>query len=73
MGWMVTEIGRQPWIIYNVVRTAAALTPAPGLVISFYVSTAIYIVLGVVCGLLLLRLAVLSRREGAGELEGEEV
>jgi cytochrome bd ubiquinol oxidase subunit I len=73
MGWMVTEIGRQPWIIYNVVRTAAALTPAPGLVISFYVSAAIYIVLGVVCGLLLLRLAVLSRREGAGELEGEEV
>jgi cytochrome bd ubiquinol oxidase subunit I len=73
MGWMVTEIGRQPWIIYNVVRTAAALTPAPGLVISFYVSTAIYIVLGLVCGLLLLHLAAVSRREGEGNVEGEQV
>ena len=30
-GWMVTEVGRQPWIIYGVLRTADAVTPMPGL------------------------------------------
>src|SRR5690606_15303902 len=26
-GWMTTEIGRQPWIVYNVMRTADGVTP----------------------------------------------
>lgn len=42
-GWTVTEVGRQPWIIYNVMRTADAVTPMPGIVYSFYLFTAIYI------------------------------
>jgi cytochrome d ubiquinol oxidase subunit I len=29
-GWMVTEIGRQPWIVQGVMRTAEAVTTAPG-------------------------------------------
>ena len=60
-GWMVTEIGRQPWIIYGIVRTAAAITPAPGLLWSFWISTAIYIALGTTCSALLLRLAAGTR------------
>jgi cytochrome d ubiquinol oxidase subunit I len=60
-GWMVTEIGRQPWIIYGVVRTSQAITPAPGLVISFLASTAIYIGLALALVLLLLRLAAKTR------------
>jgi cytochrome d ubiquinol oxidase subunit I len=28
-GWMTTEIGRQPWVVYGVMRTADALGPAP--------------------------------------------
>ena len=32
-GWVVTEVGRQPWIVYNIVRTADAVTPMPGLVV----------------------------------------
>jgi cytochrome d ubiquinol oxidase subunit I len=68
-GWMVTEIGRQPWIIYGVFRTANAITPAPGLVLSFVVSTAIYIVLTVVTVLFLLRLADLSRRADRSGVE----
>ncbi|HXA41415.1 MAG TPA: cytochrome ubiquinol oxidase subunit I [Candidatus Solibacter sp.] len=60
-GWMVTEIGRQPWIIYGVVRTAAAITPAPGLLWSFWISTAIYVALGTTCAALLLRLAGATR------------
>jgi cytochrome bd ubiquinol oxidase subunit I len=28
-GWFTTEIGRQPWIIYGVMRTADAVSPVP--------------------------------------------
>ena len=42
-GWTVTEVGRQPWIIYGVMRTADAVTPMPGIVYSFYLFTAIYV------------------------------
>jgi cytochrome d ubiquinol oxidase subunit I len=44
-GWTVTEVGRQPWIIYNVMRTADAVTPMPGIQYSFYVFTTIYLTL----------------------------
>jgi len=30
-GWTVTEVGRQPWIIYGVLRAADAVTPMPGI------------------------------------------
>lgn len=42
-GWTVTEVGRQPWIIYNVMRTADAVTPMPGIAYSFYLFSAVYI------------------------------
>jgi cytochrome d ubiquinol oxidase subunit I len=42
-GWTVTEVGRQPWIIYGVMRTADAVTPMPGIAYSFYLFTAIYV------------------------------
>lgn len=41
-GWTVTEVGRQPWIIYGVMRTADAVTPMPGIAYSFYLFSAIY-------------------------------
>jgi cytochrome d ubiquinol oxidase subunit I len=63
-GWMVTEIGRQPWIIYGLVRTADSITPAPGLVLSFALSTLVYIGLGTTTVLLLLRLAASTRKPG---------
>ncbi len=47
-GWMVTELGRQPWIIQGVMKTADAVTPMPGLVVSFIVTTAIYVLLAAV-------------------------
>jgi cytochrome bd ubiquinol oxidase subunit I len=46
-GWTVTEVGRQPWIIHNVMRTVDAVTPMPGIAYSFYVFTAIYVSLTV--------------------------
>ena len=47
LGWMVTEFGRQPWVIYNFLRTKDAVTPAPGLNISFLVFSIIYILLSI--------------------------
>ena len=54
-GWVVTEVGRQPWIVYNLFRTADAVTPMPGLVYPFALFTAIYIFLAVVVVWLLYR------------------
>jgi cytochrome bd ubiquinol oxidase subunit I len=46
-GWTVTEVGRQPWIIHGVMRTADAVSPMPGLVVPFLGFTALYIGLAV--------------------------
>jgi len=54
-GWTVTEVGRQPWIIYGVMRTADAVTPMPGIAWSFYLFTAVYISLSVIVTFLLYR------------------
>jgi len=54
-GWVVTEVGRQPWIIYGVMRTAEAVTPVPGLVVPFVTFTLLYILLAVITVWLLLR------------------
>ncbi len=29
-GWVVTEVGRQPWVVYGILPTAEAVNPAPG-------------------------------------------
>lgn len=54
-GWVVTEVGRQPWIIYGIMKTADAVTPMPGLVWPFLVFTAVYLFLSVTVAWLLLR------------------
>src|SRR5438094_5682330 len=52
-GCMVTELGRQPWVIYGVLRTRDAVTPMPGLIVPFLTFTLLYCCLGViVCWLL---------------------
>lgn len=45
-GWIVTEVGRQPWIVYGVMRTAAAVTPTPGILFRLLVFAVVYVVLG---------------------------
>ncbi|WP_106401041.1 cytochrome ubiquinol oxidase subunit I [Actinocorallia populi] len=44
-GWVVTEVGRQPWIVYGIMRTSEAVNPAPGLVWGFVLVSAVYVVL----------------------------
>ena len=41
-GWTVTEVGRQPWIIYKIMRTEDALTPMPGISYSLVLVLIIY-------------------------------
>lgn len=45
-GWIVTEVGRQPWIVYGLLRTVDAVTRAPGTIASFVVVMVIYVILG---------------------------
>jgi len=44
-GWIVTEVGRQPWIIYGIMKTSDAVTPMPGIQYPFYLITVIYLLL----------------------------
>jgi cytochrome d ubiquinol oxidase subunit I len=48
-GWVVTEVGRQPWVVYRVMPTAAAVTGADGIPVGYAALGASYIVVG--CGL----------------------
>jgi cytochrome bd ubiquinol oxidase subunit I len=63
-GWFVTELGRQPWTVYGVLRTADAATSSPGVGPTFAVFIVIYVALAVVTARLLLELA--RRRRAAG-------
>jgi cytochrome d ubiquinol oxidase subunit I len=48
-GWVVTEVGRQPWVVYGVMRTNAAVTGAHGIPIGYGALAASYVL--VACGL----------------------
>jgi len=54
-GWIVTELGRQPWVIYGVMRTADAVTPMPGQLFRTGLFALIYVFLAVVVVVLLSR------------------
>jgi cytochrome d ubiquinol oxidase subunit I len=44
-GWVVTEVGRQPWIAQGIMRTRDAVTDAPGIGWAFAAAIAIYAIL----------------------------
>jgi cytochrome d ubiquinol oxidase subunit I len=44
-GWVVTEVGRQPWVVYRLLRTSAAVTTSSGVPVTLVVTLAIYAVL----------------------------
>jgi cytochrome bd ubiquinol oxidase subunit I len=56
-GWIVTEVGRQPWIIYEVMRVADGVTPADGVPITLFGFTILYLALGTALVVLLRALA----------------
>jgi cytochrome bd ubiquinol oxidase subunit I len=63
-GWIVTEVGRQPWIVYGKLRTADAVTSSGGIWVTFAVVIVIYA--GLVVGTVLL-LRAMARRWREGE------
>ncbi|MEN9401379.1 MAG: hypothetical protein RL091_82 [Verrucomicrobiota bacterium] len=54
-GWVVTEVGRQPWIIYDILGTKDAVTPVPGMVYHFSLFLVLYLSLAAVTVWLLQR------------------
>jgi cytochrome bd ubiquinol oxidase subunit I len=69
-GWITTEVGRQPWIVYGIMRTADAVSPAPGLYLGLFAVVAIYAVLTVFTVVVLRRLA--SRHDTPAPQDVEE-
>ncbi|WP_426571561.1 cytochrome ubiquinol oxidase subunit I [Aquihabitans sp. McL0605] len=68
-GWVVTEVGRQPWIVYNYMRVEDAATGSTGVWISFVGVVLLYAGLGVTT---ILVLRGMSRRYRQGEVVDEE-
>jgi cytochrome d ubiquinol oxidase subunit I len=66
-GWVTTEVGRQPWIVYNLMRVSDAVTSAPGAFVWSMLSVLIvvYAIIAVVAITLVLKLARRWRQEDA--------
>jgi cytochrome d ubiquinol oxidase subunit I len=65
-GWVVTEVGRQPWIVRNYMKVEDAATTNHGVWITFIVVATIYLVVGVTTILVLRGMSRRWRTEGAG-------
>jgi cytochrome d ubiquinol oxidase subunit I len=69
-GWIVTEVGRQPWIVYEVMRTEHAVTQASGVWVSLAVVFVLYMALGITTVLVL---RAMTRRWRAAETDDVDV
>jgi cytochrome d ubiquinol oxidase subunit I len=67
-GWVVTEVGRQPWVVYHLLITTAAATTNGGVIASLSFVIALYAVLGAAT---IIILRVLARRWRRGVAEPE--
>jgi cytochrome bd ubiquinol oxidase subunit I len=56
-GWVTTEVGRQPWVVYRVMPTADAVTGAGGIPVGYAVLALTYLVVGIGVVWMLRRLA----------------
>ncbi len=74
-GWVTTEVGRQPWIVYGLMRVSDAVTSAPAPFVWTMLATlvVVYALIGFFFISLLLRLAARWRREDLGEPSAPEV
>jgi cytochrome d ubiquinol oxidase subunit I len=55
-GWVTTEVGRQPWVVYRVMRTSEAVTGAGGIPVGYATLAAVYLALATGVAWVLLRL-----------------
>jgi cytochrome bd ubiquinol oxidase subunit I len=56
-GWVTTEVGRQPWIVYEVMRTQEAVTGADGIPVGYGALVVVYLGLAAIAAVMLRRLA----------------
>ena len=63
-GWVVTEAGRQPWVIYGILRTADAVTPVADVSGSLAIFSFLYLVLAAIVLMFLRRLARSGQAHG---------
>jgi cytochrome d ubiquinol oxidase subunit I len=56
-GWVTTEVGRQPWVVYRVMRTSEAVTGAGGIPVGYATLAAVYLALAAGVAWVLLRLS----------------
>jgi cytochrome d ubiquinol oxidase subunit I len=68
-GWVTTEVGRQPWIVYNLMRVSDAVTGAPGTFVWSMLSVlvVVYAVIAVIAIALLRKLGARWHQEDATE------
>jgi cytochrome d ubiquinol oxidase subunit I len=57
-GWVTTEVGRQPWVVYGLMRTEEAVSPADGLAVGFYAVLVVYVALTAMTVWVMRRLSV---------------
>ena len=55
-GWVTTEVGRQPWVVYHVMRTSQAVTGAGGIAVGYATLFVVYVALACAVAWILLRL-----------------
>ena len=63
-GWVVTEVGRQPWIVYNYMKVEDAATGNTGVWITFIAVVLLYLALGITAILVLRGMSRRFRRAG---------
>jgi cytochrome d ubiquinol oxidase subunit I len=68
-GWIVTEVGRQPWIVQGYMRTSEAVTDAEGIWFSFGLVLLLYAALGTIAILVLRSMSRRWREEGAEDVQ----
>jgi cytochrome d ubiquinol oxidase subunit I len=68
-GWIVTEVGRQPWVVYQVMRTEDAVTGASGVSFTLAGVVVLYTVLGTATVLVLRAMSRRWREADVDEIE----
>jgi cytochrome d ubiquinol oxidase subunit I len=63
-GWVTTEVGRQPWIVYHVMRTSQAVTGAGGIPVGYVTLAAVYLALAIAVAWVLVRLSRVPMEDG---------
>jgi cytochrome bd ubiquinol oxidase subunit I len=68
-GWIVTEVGRQPWVVYGVLRTADAVSPVPAgaVLTSLLIYISVYAVVFTAGAIFILRLLAEGPVKAAAE------